>query len=172
MYSNVQGVTTRCRSSMRRLRKRKYRYWGILGSLRIMHCGLLRICSRKARPQFENVYLLGGVVRRDSSKDWGMVPAVRGQIVNVHNKDDMVLSKFYRSIELRQMRARKKIKEEHPSIVNIDGRHQQHLSRCLSKVLIRYHRRVFSSLTISLHHDSASNNRSRSPSRAPTSCAK
>ena len=75
--------------------------------------------------KFENVYLLGGAVRRDSSKDWGKVAlAVRGQIVNVHNKDDTVLSKFYRSIELRQNACgRKKIKDEHPSITNIDARY-------------------------------------------------
>ena len=75
--------------------------------------------------KFENVYLLGGAVRRDSSKDWGKVAlAIRGQIVNVHNKDDTVLSKFYRSIELRQNACgRKKIKEEHPSITNIDARY-------------------------------------------------
>ena len=75
--------------------------------------------------KFENVYLLGGVIRRDSSKDWGQVAlSVRGQIVNVHNKDDNVLSKFYRSLELRQNACgRKKIKDGHSKIVNIDARY-------------------------------------------------
>ena len=83
------------------------------------------LLALRADLKFENVYLLGGVVRRDSSKDWGKVAlSVRGQIVNVHNKDDNVLSKYYRSLELRQNACgRKKIKEEHPKITNIDARY-------------------------------------------------
>ena len=74
--------------------------------------------------KFENVYLLGGAVRRDSAKEWAVVVwSVRGQIVNVHNKDDKVLSVFYRAAELRQNACgRKRIKEVHPQIVNVDAR--------------------------------------------------
>ena len=98
--------------------------------------------------KFENVYLLGGVVRRDSSKDWGKVAlAVRGKIVNVHNKDDTVLSKFYRSIELRQNACgRKKIKEEHPSIVNIDARYVIN-STCHGA----YRKYLFSTIAVYFH---------------------
>ena len=74
--------------------------------------------------RFENVYLLGGAVRRDSSKDWEQVTlAVRGNIVNVHNKDDTILSTFFRLAELRQNPCgRKPIKKEHPKIINVDAR--------------------------------------------------
>lgn len=74
--------------------------------------------------KFENVYLLGAAVRRDSAKEWAVVVwSVRGQIVNVHNKDDKVLSIFYRAAELRQNACgRKRIKEVHPQIVNVDAR--------------------------------------------------
>lgn len=74
---------------------------------------------------FENVYLLGGAVRRDSSKEWGYVAgAVSGSLVNVHNKKDKILSKFYRAAELRQNPCgRKPIKREHVKIDNVDARY-------------------------------------------------
>lgn len=74
---------------------------------------------------FENVYLLGGAVRRDSSKEWGyVVGAVSGALVNVHNKKDKILSTFYRAAELRQNPCgRKPIKQEHPRIHNVNARY-------------------------------------------------
>ena len=74
---------------------------------------------------FENVYLLGGAVRRDSSKEWGyVVGAVSGVLVNVHNKKDKILSSFYRAAELRQNPCgRKPIKREHSKIQNVDARY-------------------------------------------------
>ena len=74
---------------------------------------------------FENVYLLGGAVRRDSSKEWGyVVGSVSGALVNVHNKSDKVLSTFYKMAEFRQNPCgRKPIKREHPRIHNVDARY-------------------------------------------------
>ena len=74
---------------------------------------------------FDNVYLLGGAIRRDSSKEWGhVVGAVSGALVNVHNKKDKILSTFFRVAELRQNPCgRKPIKQEHARIHNVNARY-------------------------------------------------
>ena len=85
---------------------------------------LLRRAAEK-KFQFENAYLLGGAVRRDSSKDWsGVTNGVRRHIVNVYNKKDKVLSSFYRLAEVRQNPCgRKPIKVKHSKIKNINARY-------------------------------------------------
>lgn len=73
----------------------------------------------------KDVYLIGGAVRRDSSKDWGEVASnIDGLLVNVYNKKDKILSKFYRTAEWGQSPCgRKEIKERHSRIRNVDARY-------------------------------------------------
>jgi len=78
--------------------------------------------SVKSGFMFENVYLLGGAIRRDSNKRWGYVTrAVRGKLINVYNKHDLVLYGF-KALERKQNPCGlKPIKEKNVKIINIDG---------------------------------------------------
>jgi Protein of unknown function (DUF726) len=71
----------------------------------------------------QNVILLGGAVRRDSSKDWGHVASqVKGNLINVHNYDDSTLKKKFKLVEFgHNACGRKPIKEHHPKIINEDA---------------------------------------------------
>ena len=73
--------------------------------------------------QFRNVYLLGGAIRRDSSKDWSDVTKkVNGCIFNIYNQDDIILSTLFKMAELGQNPCGlQPIKEQHHKIQNIDA---------------------------------------------------
>ncbi|MHC5745135.1 MAG: DUF726 domain-containing protein [Nostoc sp.] len=71
----------------------------------------------------QDVILLTGAIRRDSSKDWGYVASkVRGYLINVYNNDDPTLKKYFKLAEAgNNACGRKPIKEYHPKIINEDG---------------------------------------------------
>jgi len=71
----------------------------------------------------QDVILLAGAVRRDSSKDWGHVASqVKGNLINVHNYDDSTLKNIFEAVEAGQSACgRKPIKERHPKIINEDA---------------------------------------------------
>ncbi|MFN6539045.1 MAG: DUF726 domain-containing protein [Nostoc sp. EkiNYC01] len=70
----------------------------------------------------ENVILLAGAVRRDSSKDWGYAASqIRGNLINIYSSDDKVLKYIFKIAEAGQNACgRKPIKEYHPRITNED----------------------------------------------------
>lgn len=67
--------------------------------------------------------MMGGAIRRDSSKDWALVAdRIPQGIVNVRNKEDEILTHLFRTAELRQNPVgRKPIKVEHPRIIDFDA---------------------------------------------------
>lgn len=70
----------------------------------------------------QDVILLSGAVRRDSSKDWGYVAdKIKGSLINVYNEDDPKLKKFFKLAEAGNACGRKPIKEFHPKIKNEDA---------------------------------------------------
>lgn len=71
----------------------------------------------------EDVILLGGAVRRDSSKDWGYVASqIRGTLINVYNDDDPTLKRNFKIAEAgNNACGRKPIKEYHSRIINEDA---------------------------------------------------
>ena len=71
----------------------------------------------------EDVILLGGAVRRDSSKNWGYVASkIRGTLINVYNEDDFVLKTTFKLAEAgNNACGRKPIKEYHSRIRNEDA---------------------------------------------------
>ncbi|MDZ7996179.1 MAG: DUF726 domain-containing protein [Nostoc sp. EfeVER01] len=71
----------------------------------------------------ENVILLAGAVRRDSSKDWGYVTSqITGNLINVYSSDDKTLKYIFKIAEGGQNACgRKPIKEYHPRIANEDA---------------------------------------------------
>lgn len=71
----------------------------------------------------QDVILLAGAVRRDSSKDWGYVASkVKGHLINVYNDDDPELKKKFKIAEAgNNACGRKPIKEYHPRIINADA---------------------------------------------------
>ncbi len=84
--------------------------------------------------KLENVVLLGGAIRRDSSREWGDVAdRLDGKLVNVYNESDIVLTALTKSINLRQNPCgRKPIKQAHPKIINVedrDGDNHSHYKR-------------------------------------------
>ncbi|MBD2411578.1 DUF726 domain-containing protein [Nostoc calcicola FACHB-3891] len=70
----------------------------------------------------QNVILLAGAVRRDSSKDWGYAASqIRGNLINIYSSDDKVLKYIFKIAEAGQNACgRKPIKEYHPRITNED----------------------------------------------------
>jgi esterase/lipase superfamily enzyme len=85
----------------------------------------------------EDVILLSGAVRRDSSKDWGCaVNRIKGNLINIYNEDDPRLKKWFRLAEAGNACGRKPIKEYHPRIKNEDATYflgkTHNLSRPLS----------------------------------------
>ncbi|WP_193193600.1 DUF726 domain-containing protein [Nostoc sp. MG11] len=71
----------------------------------------------------QDVILLGGAVRRDSSKEWGYVASqIRGNLINVYNYDDPILKKKFKVAEVgNNACGRKPIKEYHSKIINEDA---------------------------------------------------
>ncbi|PHJ59967.1 hypothetical protein VF14_29485 [Nostoc linckia z18] len=71
----------------------------------------------------ENIILLGGAVRRDSSKNWGYVASkIKGSLINVYNDDDFILKTAFKLAELgNNPCGRKPIKEYHSRIINEDA---------------------------------------------------
>ncbi len=86
---------------------------------------------------FQDVILLTGAIRRDSSKDWGYVASkVRRHLINVYNDDDPELKLKFKSAEGgNNACGRKPIKEYHPRIINEDGTYLIGKSHSLSKAL-------------------------------------
>ncbi|WP_026735825.1 DUF726 domain-containing protein [Fischerella sp. PCC 9605] len=85
----------------------------------------------------QDVILLGGAVRRDSSKNWGYVASrVRGHLINVYNYDDLTLKMAFKSAEAGQNACeRKPIKEHHSKIINEDATSFVGKSHSVSKYL-------------------------------------
>jgi hypothetical protein len=83
----------------------------------------------------QNVILLSGAVRRDSSKDWGYVASqIRGNLINVYSSDDKVLKYAFKMAEAgNNACGRKPIKEYHPKIFNEDATYIIGSSHNLSK---------------------------------------
>jgi hypothetical protein len=84
----------------------------------------------------EDVILLTGAVRRDSSKDWGyVVNRIKGKLINVYNEDDPDLKKKFKPLEFGNACGRKPIKEYHSRIINEDATFFIGKSHNLSKPL-------------------------------------
>lgn len=70
----------------------------------------------------EDVILLSGAVRRDSSKDWSYVAAqIKGNLINVYSEDDSTLKNKFKPAEFGHACGHKPIKEYHPKIKNEDA---------------------------------------------------
>lgn len=79
--------------------------------------------ARTRHRQLHSVILVGGAVRRDGSKDWGLVAhgSATG-ILNVYNRNDQILRGFFRIAELKNNACgARPIKEESPAIRNLDA---------------------------------------------------
>ncbi|MFL9458136.1 DUF726 domain-containing protein [Tolypothrix campylonemoides VB511288_2] len=84
----------------------------------------------------EDVILLSGAVRRDSSKNWGYVAGkIKGTLINVYNEDDPTLKKRFKLAEAGNACGSKPIKEYHPQIKNEDATFFLGKSHSLSKAL-------------------------------------
>ncbi|MFN6566875.1 DUF726 domain-containing protein [Dendronalium sp. ChiSLP03b] len=85
----------------------------------------------------ENVILLGGAIRRDSSKDWGYVASkIKGTLINVYNDDDLILKTAFKLAELgNNACGRKPIKEYHSRIINEDATFYLGKTHSLTKYL-------------------------------------
>jgi hypothetical protein len=69
-----------------------------------------------------DVYLLGGALRRDSSKRWGdFADHLTGRVINVYNREDEVLGTLFRAAEWGNPCGRKPIKARHSRIINFDA---------------------------------------------------
>jgi hypothetical protein len=77
----------------------------------------------ESQHSLEDVILLAGAVRRDSSKDWGYVASkLRGTLINVYNNDDPDLKKKFKLAEAgNHACGQKPIKEFHSKIRNEDA---------------------------------------------------
>jgi hypothetical protein len=70
----------------------------------------------------KDTILVGGAIKRDSSKNWGTVASkLNGQLFNIYNKDDPTLDWFHHYQGGTSPCGRKPIREQHPSIVNINA---------------------------------------------------
>lgn len=86
--------------------------------------------------KLEDVILLTGAVRRDSSKDWGCaVNRIEGNLINIYNEDDPILKKFFKLAEAGNPCGRKRIKEYHSRIRNEDATYFLGKSHNLSRPL-------------------------------------
>ena len=76
----------------------------------------------ECKDRVQNVVLIGAAVRRDSKHDWcAAADAIRGNLVNLHSKNDRVLGYLYRAITKSHAPAgMRRIKADHPRIHNID----------------------------------------------------
>jgi hypothetical protein len=77
----------------------------------------------ESQHSLEDIILLGGAVRRDSSKDWGYVASkLRGTLINVYNDEDPTLKRDFKLAEAgNNACGRKPIKEYHLKIRNENG---------------------------------------------------
>ncbi|BAY75824.1 hypothetical protein NIES25_22730 [Nostoc linckia NIES-25] len=84
-----------------------------------------------------DVIILGGAVRRDSSKNWGYVASqIKGNLINVYNYDDPTLKKKFKLAEAGNNACRRKpIKEYHSKIINEDATSSIGKSHSLSSYL-------------------------------------
>lgn len=78
--------------------------------------------SWSAQHSLGDVILLGGAIKRDSSKKWGYVASrLNGQLINIYNKDDPRLNELHYYQGGTSPCGRKPIKEKHFKIVNRDA---------------------------------------------------
>ncbi|MCG6137726.1 MAG: TMCO4 family protein [Nostoc sp. LLA-1] len=85
----------------------------------------------------QDVILLAGAVRRDSSKDWGYVASqIKGKLINVYSSKDIILRHIFKMAELgNNACGRKPIKEYHSKIINEDATYVMGTSHSASQSL-------------------------------------